>query len=105
MKFNKYFYEGALIMDNIIPIGSDSKSTPLIEDLTKAILIDKEKLAFVKAGLKNIDNLNYKQQVHQEILITIQALKDLLVDVDIKLGEMSKNSPNVRGRVKESCKE
>jgi hypothetical protein len=80
-------------MDELIVKDSNLPST--IEDLSKFILIGREKLISIKAEIKAINKLNLAQQVRDQKKEECRMLSELLLDAEAKLGELFKQLPKI----------
>lgn len=59
-----------------------------MEDLTKFILIGREKLVAVRAEIRAIDKIGLAQEVHNQKLDEAQDLASALLDAEVKMGEL-----------------
>lgn len=68
-----------------------------IEDLSKFVLIGREKLASVRAEIRAIDKLNLAKEVRDQKLEESRMLGEALLDAEVKVGEFLKQIPKAPG--------
>lgn len=68
-----------------------------IEDLSKFVLIGREKLASVRAEIRAIDKLNLAKEVRDQKLEESRMLGEALLDAEVKVGEFLKQIPKAQG--------
>ena len=68
------------------------------EDLAKFVIVGQEKLKAVKAAILAIEKVNLAEEVHQQKLAEAQELGEVVIDAEIRLGqllrEVPKSTPN-----------
>jgi D-ribose pyranose/furanose isomerase RbsD len=64
-----------------------------IQDLSRFVLVGREKLVSVKAEIKAIEKLNLAREVRDQKRDEARMLSELLLDAEVKLGELFKNIP------------
>jgi len=70
-----------------------------IEDLTRFVLVGREKLVSVRAEIRAIDKLGLGKEVRQQKLDEGQMIADALLDAEVRLGELIAAMPkSVGGR-------
>lgn len=70
-----------------------------IEDLSKFVLIGREKMAAVRAEIRAIDKLNLAEVVRQQKLEEAQMMAEAVLDAEVRLGELTAQIPkNERAR-------
>jgi N6-adenosine-specific RNA methylase IME4 len=67
-----------------------------IEELTKFVLIGREKLTAVKAEIRAIDKIGLAKNVREQKNEEAQLLAGALLDAESKIGELLKDIPNVK---------
>ena len=78
-----------------------SKNTNLpdtIKDLSKFILIGREKLNAVRAEIRAIDILKLAEEVHNQKLEEASWLAEAVLDAEVKMGELLKKIPKKQGK-------
>lgn len=68
-----------------------------IEDLSKFILIGREKLVAVRAAIRAIDKLEVAQDVREQKLHEAQAISESVLDAEVKIGQLMKKLPKASG--------
>lgn len=84
-------------MTDIIVTNSSLPST--IEDLSRFVLVGREKLTAVRAEIRAIDKVGLAQEVRAQKLAEAQDISEAVLDAEVRLGElMSKLPKNNVGR-------
>ena len=81
-------------MSTEVTITSNTNLPATIEDLSKFVLIGREKLTAVRAEIRAIDKLNLAQEVHEQKQEEASMLAEALLDAEVKLGELFKEIPH-----------
>ena len=68
-----------------------------IEDLAKFVLVGRDKLAMVRAGIKALDKLDVAEGVRQQKKEEAQMLAEALLDAEVKIGEILARMPKASG--------
>jgi len=68
-----------------------------LEDLTKFVLIGREKLASVRAEIRAIDKIGLAKEVREQKREEASYLADALLDAETRIGELLKNIPGASG--------
>lgn len=68
-----------------------------IEDISKFVLIGREKLASVRAEIRAINKLQIAEQVRNQKKEEAQLLAEALLDAEVKLGELFQQIPKAQG--------
>lgn len=69
-----------------------------IEDLSRFVLVGREKMVSVRAEIRAIDKLGLGKEVRQQKLDEGQMIADALLDAEVRLGElMERELPDARG--------
>jgi len=88
----------------IVLVGNRSNLPEKIEDLSKFILIGREKLSAVRAEIRAIDKLGLAHQVRNQKLEEAKMLSLILLDAETKIGELLRKLPTGNGcRRKSQC--
>ena len=70
-----------------------------IQDLSKFVLVGREKLTSVRAEIRAIDRLNLAEEVRNQKKEEAQMLSEALLDAEVKIGDLLKQIPkSVGGR-------
>ena len=69
-----------------------------IEDLSKFVLIGREKLNSVRAEIRAIDKLKLAEEVHKQKQEEAVMLAEAVLDAEVKLGELFKEIPTKSGK-------
>jgi site-specific DNA-methyltransferase (adenine-specific) len=68
-----------------------------IEDLAQFVLVGRDKLAMVRAGIKALDKLDVAEGVRQQKKEEAQMLAEALLDAEVKIGEILARMPKASG--------
>jgi site-specific DNA-methyltransferase (adenine-specific) len=64
-----------------------------IEDLSRFVLVGREKMASVRAEIRAIDKLGLGKEVRQQKLDEGQMIAEALLDAEVRLGELTREIP------------
>lgn len=64
-----------------------------LQDLSKFVLVGREKLTSVRAEIRAIDKLNIAQEVRNQKKEECQMLSEALLDAEVRLGELFREIP------------
>lgn len=64
-----------------------------IEDLSRFVLVGREKLTAVRAAIRAIDRVQLAQEVRNQKMEEARMLSEALLDAEVRLGEMTKRIP------------
>lgn len=64
-----------------------------LEDLTKFVLIGREKLVAVRAEIRAIDKVGLAQEVRKQKLEEAQLISEAVLDAEVRIGELMKAVP------------
>jgi len=68
-----------------------------IQDLSKFVLVGREKLVAVRAEIRAIDKLNIAEEVRTQKREEAQMLSEALLDAEVRIGELLKQIPTASG--------
>jgi N6-adenosine-specific RNA methylase IME4 len=68
-----------------------------IEDLTRFVLVGREKMVSVRAEIRAINKLGLGKEVRQQKLDEGQMIADALLDAEVRLGELMREIPKSAG--------
>ena len=68
-----------------------------IEDLSKFVLIGREKLVAVRAEIRAIDKVGLAQEVRKQKLEEAQYISEAVLDAEVKIGELMRALPKAKG--------
>jgi N6-adenosine-specific RNA methylase IME4 len=68
-----------------------------IDDLAKFVLIGRDRMTAVRAEIKAINKLGLASTVHQQKLKEAQEIAEVVLDAEVKLGEMMAQLPKASG--------
>lgn len=68
-----------------------------IEDLAKFVLIGREQLNMVRAGIKALDKLDMAKDVREQKKAEAQMLAEALMDAEVRIGEILLAMPKAQG--------
>jgi hypothetical protein len=93
-----------MMMEELVILNHQLPST--LDDLTKFVLVGREKLVSVRAEIRAIDKLNLAQEVRDQKRDEARMLSEALLDAEVRLGELLKQIPRqVGGRPSEKTTE
>lgn len=81
---------------NEVTINSTNLPTT-IEDLSKFVLIGREKLVAVRAEIRAIDKVGLAEEVRKQKLQEAQAISEAVLDAEVKIGELMRAVPKKQG--------
>lgn len=68
-----------------------------IDDLSKFVLIGREKLVAVRAEIRAIDKVGLAQEVREQKLREAQDIADAVLDAEVRIGELMSKVPKKQG--------
>lgn len=69
-----------------------------IEDLSKFVLVGREKLTAVRAEIRAIQKVGLAKEVHEQKLREAQDIADAVLDAEVRIGELTRAMPKASGR-------
>ena len=69
-----------------------------LDDLAKYVLIGRDKLAMVRAGIRALDKLDVAEGVRQQKREEAQMLAEALLDAEVRIGEILARMPKASGK-------
>ena len=76
---------------------SQNKLPDTLEDLSKFILVGREKLTAVRANIRAIDKLQLAEDVREQKREEAQMLAEALLDAEVRIGDLLKIIPKAQG--------
>ena len=73
-------------MQNLVTVQNNLPTT--IDDLTKFVLVGREKLVAVRAEIRAIDKVGLAREVREQKLVEAQDIADAVLDAEMKIGEL-----------------
>lgn len=64
-----------------------------LEDLSRFVLVGREKLTSVRAAIRAIDRVQLAQEVRDQKMEEARMLSEALLDAEVRLGEMTRHLP------------
>lgn len=87
------------IMSNELVLMNDERHLPAsLEDLAQFVLVGRDKLAMVRAGIKALDKLDVAEGVRRQKKEEAQMLAEALLDAEVKIGEILAKMPKAQGQ-------
>ena len=68
-----------------------------IEDLSKFVLVGREKLTAVRAEIRAIQKVGLAKEVHEQKLREAQDIADAVLDAEVRIGELTRAMPKAQG--------
>ena len=68
-----------------------------IEDLSKFVLVGREKLTAVRAEIRAIQKVGLAKEVHEQKLREAQDIADAVLDAEVRIGELMRKIPKAQG--------
>jgi DNA modification methylase len=84
-------------MNNAVSATNSNLPTN-IEDLSKFVLIGREKLVSVRAEIRAIDKVGLAEEVRKQKLEEAQAISEAVLDAEVKIGELMEQVPSAQGQ-------
>ena len=69
-----------------------------IEDLSRFVLIGREKLVAVRAEIRAIDKVGLAQEVREQKLKEAQDISEAVLDAEVRIGELMARVPKAQGK-------
>lgn len=69
-----------------------------IEDLSKFVLVGREKLNAVRAEIRAINKVGLAQEVYQQKLAEAQDIADAVLDAEVRMGQLTAAIPKAQGQ-------
>jgi len=82
-------------MNNLTTTNAQLPTT--FEDLSKFVLIGREKLTAVRAEIRAIDKVGLAEEVRKQKLEEAQAISEAVLDAEVKIGELMARVPKKQG--------
>jgi 16S rRNA G966 N2-methylase RsmD len=80
-------------------INYDKPILPVaLDDLAKFVLVGREKLTMVRAGIRAMDKLDVAEGVRKQKKEEAQMLAEALLDAEVRIGEILAGMPKAQGR-------
>ena len=83
-------------MNNLVVQQNNLPDT--LEDLSKFVLVGREKLTAVRAEIRAIDKVQLAEEVRAQKKEEAQMLAEALLDAEVRIGDLLKQIPKARGR-------
>ena len=83
-------------MNNLTTTNAQLPTT--FEDLSKFVLIGREKLTAVRAEIRAIDKVGLAEEVRKQKLEEAQAISEAVLDAEVKIGELMAKVPKAQGK-------
>ncbi len=68
-----------------------------LEDLSKFVLVGRERLTAVRAEIRAIQKVGLAKEVHEQKLAEAQDIAEAVLDAEAKIGELTKAIPTAQG--------
>ena len=68
-----------------------------IEDLSRFVLVGREKLNAVRAEIRAIEKVGLAKQVHEQKLAEAQEIAEAVLDAEVKIGQLTSKMPKAKG--------
>lgn len=82
-------------MNNITTTTQQLPDT--LEDLSRFVLIGREKLNSVRAEIRAINKIGLAKEVHEQKLAEAQEIAEAVLDAEVKIGELTKRMEKAQG--------
>lgn len=82
-------------MQSIVPTSTNLPAN--IEDLSKFVLIGREKLVAVRAEIRAIEKVGLAQEVREQKLREAQDISEAVLDAEVRIGELMAKVPKATG--------
>lgn len=84
-------------MEELI-VSREGKLPATLDDLSKFVLIGREKLVAVRAEIRAIEKVGLAQEVRKQKLKEAQDIADTVLDAEVRIGELMREVPKEPGR-------
>lgn len=78
-------------------VSRESKLPTTLDDLSKFVLIGREKLVAVRAEIRAINKVGLAQEVRKQKLNEAQDIADAVLDAEVRIGELMAKVPKASG--------
>ena len=78
-------------------VSRENELPAKLEDLSKFVLIGREKLVAVRAEIRAIDKVGLAQEVRQQKLREAQDISEAVLDAEVRIGELMAKVPTKPG--------
>lgn len=79
-------------------IKGDANLPTTIEDLSRFVLIGREKLVAVRAEIRAIEKVGLAQEVREQKLHEAQEISEAVLDAEVRIGELMAKVPKAQGK-------
>lgn len=79
-------------------VSRENKLPTRIEDLSKFVLVGREKLVAVRAEIRAIDKVGLAQEVREQKLHEAQDIADAVLDAEVRIGELMAKVPKAKNQ-------
>lgn len=69
-----------------------------LEDLSKFVLVGREKLNAVRAEIRAIEKVGLAKEVHEQKLLEAQEIAEAVLDAEVKVGELTARIPKAKNQ-------
>lgn len=83
-------------MEELI-VSREGKLPATLDDLSKFVLIGREKLVAVRAEIRAIEKVGLAQEVRKQKLKEAQDIADTVLDAEVRIGELMREVPKASG--------
>lgn len=83
---------------NDLAVKTEYELPANIEDLSKFVLVGREKLVAVRAEIRAIDKVGLAGQVREQKLQEAQYISEAVLDAEVKIGELMRDLPKAQGQ-------
>jgi N6-adenosine-specific RNA methylase IME4 len=78
-------------------VSRENKLPATIEDLSKFVLVGREKLVAVRAEIRAIEKVGLAQEVRTQKLAEAQDIAEAVLDAEVRIGELMREVPKAQG--------
>jgi N6-adenosine-specific RNA methylase IME4 len=79
-------------------VSRENRLPANIEDLSKFVLVGREKLVAVRAEIRAIQKVGLAQEVREQKLREAQDISEAVLDAEVRIGELMARVPKTQGR-------
>ena len=69
-----------------------------LDDLSRFVLVGREKLVAVRAAIRAIDKVGVAQEVREQKLREAQEISEAVLDAEVRIGELTARLPEMPGK-------
>lgn len=89
--------------ENIISANAKERLPTTMDELSKFVLVGREKLVAVRAEIRAIEKVGLAQEVREQKLREAQDISEAVLDAEVRIGELMRDVPKRQGFASNIC--